>query len=251
MITNLGQIYDDLLFRSGKDKRGGWITPVAFNDALYVINVRYMNDLIDAFEKTKEVSSDLQPFIKTLGSAQLPPLSFTPVLAGDVTKGGYAEIPDDYWYEARTNYNQTLNSACGATSQYRSIFLVSQHVFGAEMNSSITNPVTNPNENNPLMVIQNDLFYIYPYLNRASFTYIRQPLKPYFDYDIISGIPVFLPAGETHVNSTVLPQGTLSQTVEFEYPESCVDILTDMMKTFIGIANENKWNIETQIKPKI
>ena len=251
MDTNLGQIYDDVLFRSGKNKRGGWISPDVFNINIKTVNSRYMNDLIDAFEKNAEVTSDLQPFIKTLGSPQFAALSFTPVLAGNDSKGGYATIPDDFWYEARTNYNRLLNNACSVDSEYRPVEFVSQHVFDAAMSASITNPIDNPTEAYPLMVISNNLFYVYPFIRRVSLTYIRQPLVPFFDYDIVSGIPVFLPAGSVHINSSVLPAGTPSRTVEFEYPESCVDILTDMIKTAVAVGNENKWNIETQIKPKI
>jgi hypothetical protein len=249
MTTTLGEIFNDVLFRSGKDKRGGYITPQDFNLAIKTVNERKMNDLVDVFEKDGEVTSDLQPFIKTLGSAQYAALTFTPVLAGAPEKGGYAVIPEDFWYEARANYTRIVNIGCSSTSSYAPIALVKQHEFDAIMANSNDNPVLDSN-NYPIIVIQNNLFYVYPYINRSSFTYIMQPVQPVFDYDIISGIPVYLPPGETHVNSSVLPQGTMSQSVEFLYPESCVDSLTDMTCTQIARANEAVFTLQTQMQPK-
>lgn len=252
MTTNLGQIYNNLLFRYGKDFRGGYLTPQTYQYALDTVNQRKMNDLVDVFEKNGEVTSDLQPFIKTLGTPQYPALTFTPVFVGAPEKGGYAEIPLDFWYQARANYTKVVNTACTSTSQYAPVALLKQHEFDAVMSNSNDNPALDSN-NYPVMVIQNNLFWIYPYIPRCSFTYIIEPPTPIFDYDIISGVPVYLPPGSVHTttnNPFNLPVGSPSVSVEFLYPESCVDSLTDMMKTFIAVGNESPWNIETQIPNK-
>lgn len=86
---------------------------------------------------------------------------------------------------------------------------------------------------------------------RITFTYIREPIQPVFDYDIVNGIPVYLPPGTVHTNNSVQNVGTPSLSVEFEYPESCVDHLTDLIKTYVGIGNENQWNIQTQMPSKV
>jgi hypothetical protein len=251
MITNLGEIYSELLFRTGKDLRGGYITPDTFNKAIKTVNQRYLNTLVDNFEKNREVTSDLQTFIKTLGSPQYPPLSFTPVVPGDPKKGGYATIPEDIWYEASSSYLELLNVNCVSDSNYRSIEFVSQHQFDARMRSSIISPIDNPEENDPILVTRNDKYFIYPFLNRITFTYIRRPENPYFDYDIINGIPVYLPPGSVHVNNTVATAGDPSQSVEFEYPESCLDHLIEMMKTYVGVGNQDQWDIQTQMPSKV
>lgn len=251
MTTTLGEIVNDLFIRSGKDFRGGFITPYKLNNGgLRTVNQRKMNQLVDFFEKNQEVTSDLQPFIKTLGSPQYPALAFTPVLASNPAQGGYADIPEDFWYEARSSYKRIVTNGCDADYQYRTVNFVSQHEFDAIMYNSITNPTVDLLNNDPVMIIQNDKFFVYPYIRRINFTYIKEPRTPYFDYDIISGMPVYLPPGDVHVNDSVLPAGTPSLSVEFEYPESCVDSLTDMLKTYFGIGNESKWNIETQIPMK-
>jgi hypothetical protein len=252
MTTNLGQIYANLLFRYGKDFRGGYLSPQTYQYALNTVNQRKMNDLVDVFEKNGEVTSDLQPFIKTLGSPQFPALTFTPVFAGAPERGGYAEIPVDFWYQARANYAKVVNTACTSTSQYAPIALLKQHEFDAVMSDSNDNPTLDSN-NYPVMVIQNDLFYVFPYINRCSFTYIMEPPQPIFDYDIISGQVIYLPPGELHTttnNPFNLPVGSPSVSVEFLYPESCVDSLTDMMKTYVAVGNESEWNIQTQIPDK-
>jgi len=251
MTTNLGQIYDELLFRAGKDLRGGYITPDDFNRAIKIVNQRYLNTLVDNFENSREITSDLQTFIKTLGSPQYPAMSFTPVLQGRPERGGYADIPADIWYQATASFLEQLNNNCSYDTNYRSIEFVSQHEFDAKMRNSITSPVDNPQENDPILVTRNDKYFIYPYMPRITFTYIREPIQPVFDYDIINGIPVYLPPGEVHVNGSVQDAGTPSLSVEFEYPESCVDHLTDLIKTYIGIGNENQWNIQTQMPSKV
>lgn len=249
MTTNLGQIYDELLFRAGKDLRGGYITPDDFNRGIKIVNQRYLNTLVDNFEKDREITSDLQPFIKTLGSPQYPALSFTAVLAGRPERGGYADIPADIWYEASSSYLEILNNNCSYETNYRSIEFVSQHQFDARMRSSIISPVDNPQENDPMLVTRNNQYFIYPYMTRISFTYIREPIQPVFDYDIINGIPVYLPPGSVHTTGPNLGDPSLS--VEFEYPESCLDHLTDLIKSYIGIGNENQWNIQTQMPSKV
>jgi hypothetical protein len=249
MTTNLGQIYSDLLFRAGKDLRGGYITPDTFNKAINAVNQRYLNTLVDNFEKNREVTSDLQTFIKTLGSPQYPALAFTPVLQGRPERGGYATIPADLWYQANSSYLEVLNVNCGYETNYRSVEFVSQHEFDAKMRNSITSPVDNPQENDPVIVTRNDKYYIYPYITRITFTYIRTPEVPYFDYDIINGIPVYLPPGEVH--TTGPNTGDPSLSVEFEYPESCVDHLIEMIKTYVGIGNQDQWDIQTQMPSKV
>jgi hypothetical protein len=251
MTTNLGQIYDELLFRAGKDLRGGYITPDDFNRGIKIVNQRYLNTLVDNFERDREITSDLQTFIKTLGSPQYPALSFTAVLPGRPERGGYATIPADIWYQATASFLEQLNNNCSYDTNYRSIEFVSQHEFDAKMRNSITSPVDNPQENDPILVTRNDRYFIYPYMPRITFTYIREPIQPVFDYDIINGIPVYLPPGEVHVNGTVQTAGSPSLSVEFEYPESCVDHLTDMIKTYVGIGNENQWTIQTQMPSKV
>jgi hypothetical protein len=249
MTTNLGQIYDELLFRAGKDLRGGYITPDDFNRAIKIVNQRYLNTLVDNFEKDREITSDLQTFIKTLGSPQYPAMSFTPVLPGRPERGGYATIPADIWYQATASFLEQLNEQCSYDTNYRSVEFVSQHEFDAKMRNSITSPVDNPSENDPILVTRNDKYFIYPYMPRITFTYIREPIQPVFDYDIINGIPVYLPPGSVH--TTGPNAGQPSSSVEFEYPESCVDHLTDLIKTYVGIGNENQWNIQTQMPSKV
>ena len=250
METNLGEIYADTLYRIGKDYRGGYVSPAKFNSAIKTINQRRLNDLVDQFEKTKEVTSDLEPFIKTYGSAQFPALQFTAVLTGDNSKGGYTEPPEDYWYHVRSFYMKTTNDGCGAISDYTPVEFLSQHVADAKLASSIESPVMNPTENYPICFFQNEKIYVYPYLKRVSWTQIRQALTPYFDYDIVSGMAIYLPPGETHVNSSVQPQGTLSRSVEFEYQESMVDRLTQDIVVYLAISNEIKWNLEANPEVK-
>lgn len=250
MTTNLGEIYSDVLYRLGKDYRGGFVDPDKYNSAIKAINYRKLNQLVDEFEKTKEVTSDLEPFIKTYGSPQFAALSFTPVLAGDATKGGYATPPDDYWYHVRSFYMKTTNDGCTAYSDYTPVEFLSQHIADAKLASSIESPATNPSENFPIAFFQNNKIFVYPYLRRVSWTQIIQPPIPIFDYDIVSGMAIYLPPGELHVNSSVEPVGTPSLSVEFIYQESMVDELTQMIVEYMAIANQVPWNLQTNTDVK-
>jgi hypothetical protein len=233
-MLNLGNIFDDVLFRSGKDKIGGYITPDDFNIAWGPINQLYLTYLVNQFEQTKQLSSDLRTLIKTRGNDLYPPIT--------LNSYGRGEIPEDYRYHARSQYTQWVNTHCSATSQYREVIFVSQAEFANRMSTEIYWP----DETEPIVCFEtDDTFLVRPIMPKFSLTYIRMAVTPYFDYDIISGIPVYLPPGEKHSNSTVEPQGSLSLSVEPEYPQEAYPKLSIIMTAYFAIGNRSAFNVET------
>jgi hypothetical protein len=245
MISTPNDIYLDLQIRLGKDTRGGYVGPDRFNIGMKVILDRKINISVAVFEETKSVTSDLMALVKTLGTPQYPPLTFTPVLEGNNDLGGYADFPADYWYECRANHTDYLNAACTSISEYVSVEFVSQHRFDLKMNTELYNPVKNPTENRPIIVVQNNKFFIYPFKKQIAYSYIISPEKPFWDYDIVDGIPVFLPAGQPHINGSVMAQGSLSRTTNVQLPESCYDEYVEMLVKYFAKADENAWNVQT------
>ena len=233
-MQNLGSIFDDVLYRSGKDKVGGAITPLDFNLGITRINSLYLTYLVNLFEETKQVSSDLRTLIKTAGNAQNPPIP--------LNQFGYGQVPTDYRYHARSYYNEWTNNECGVTLEYRNVHFVSQHEFSNRMMTSIYQPT----KEEPIVLFEGTELRVLPKdLGKFSLTYIKYAKDPFFDYDIIDGVPVYLPKGEFHVNSSVLPQGTPSQSEEFEYPIEAYDNLTQILVAYFAIGNKSEFNLAT------
>lgn len=231
-MTNLGDIFNRVVFLLGKDKVGGYVTPTKFNDAISFVNTSYLDMLVKEFELTKEVSSDLQRLIKTLGGANYPPI--------EIDAYGYGAIPSDYRYHARSGYNQFYNNTCDATTKYTTIEFVSQHEFDHRMDVEMYYP----DANNPIWLFEDGKIRVAPIIPRFQFTYIRMANTPYFDYDIIDGQPVFLPQGEVHVNDTVEPTGSPSLTVEFEYPVGSYTTLCELIVRYFAVGNREEFNLK-------
>ncbi|WP_204568354.1 hypothetical protein, partial [Collinsella tanakaei] len=60
---------------------------------------------------------------------------------------------------------------------------------------------------------------------------------------IIDGEPVYLPVGQVHVNDSVEPTGSLSQSVEFEFPTGCYPELVNMIVKYFAIGNRQDFNL--------
>ena len=102
------------------------------------------------------------------------------------------------------------------------------------------NPLKNPKEVPPYMVIESGQMRIVPNVGTISLTYIRYPVEIYYDYDVINGEPVFLPVGQTHVNDSVQPQGSPSLTVNTEWGTDVLPTIANMIyqKASISIGSQ-------------
>lgn len=218
----------------GKDTFGGTVTPESFNSMLQYVNVQKMNDLIKVFEEKREISRDLYPFMVTLGSSTTPPIT--------LDEYGYGEYPSDYFYTARGITSTYLNS-CGTYTENQHMV---QFLDQAEYAYRISSAIMYPTVDEPIAVDENDKFLVRPKgIPTVAFTYLRTPNQPYFDYDIISGRVVYLPPNETHVNSSVLPQGTPSESIEFEWPQAVVPDLINMIVSIYSISIRSEFNLQT------
>lgn len=231
-MTNLGDIYNQVVFLLGKDKVGGYVSPLNFNEAVKLVSTTYLDNLVGIFEQTKEISSELQLLIKTAGNANNVPI--------EIDAYGYGVIPSDYRYHARSGYTQFYNSSCTAEQKYTTIEFVSQHEFDHRMDVEMYKP----DANNPIWIFEDGKIRVSPVIPRFQFTYIRKAATPYFDYDIIDGEPVYLPVGSVHANSSVETAGSASLSVEFEFPTSCYPEIVNMLVKYFAIGNREDFNIK-------
>ena len=90
----------------------------------------------------------------------------------------------------------------------------------AEFNSRLGDPILEPTLEHPIATLYgNEIQFAPKTIQRCVFTYLRIPVKPIFDYDIVNTQVQYLAPGATHTNSSVLPSGTTSTSVELEWPE--------------------------------
>lgn len=230
---NLGNIYDLVLLQLGKDVYGGYLTPLNFNEIAPKVNIDKLNQLLKEYEVDREVSRNLESLFKTMGDPSNTPMTFDTY--------GYSEIPSDYYYFSRAEYLDNVNTCDGVVVKNRMVEMLDQ----AEFNARIITTLKYPTTRQPIMTTQNTKFRIVPRVDSVRFTYVRQPDAPYYDYDIVNGVPVYLPPNTVHTNSSVLPVGTPSQSVEFEYPEAVYPDLINLISLAYSIKIRDEFGVQT------
>jgi hypothetical protein len=230
---NLGQFMQYIEIKAGKDTFGGFITPTNFTQIANWAQLENLNAYVRNFEATGELSDDLFPFTIVMGDNTELPLT--------VSTYGYADKPSDYWYRTRFGYNRYVTVDGVSTRQYRGGEFVSQAVFDYRMSTELMAP----DLDEPIAVIQNDKILFRPQgMAKIVFGYIRRPSDVYFDYDIVNDEVVYLPPGDTHVNSSVEPIGSESLSVEFEWPESAHNALAERMLKYYAIMYRGDFNVQ-------
>jgi len=231
---NLGDIYTHALELLGKDQYGGYLSPQDLNNLLPWVNVEKLNQLIKVFEEKQEISRDLMHLIVTAGSPDIPAIPLDTY--------GYGEYPSDYYYTARGSSSQFFNNCGGYTEEVRMVQFLNQQDFNYRISTSLLYPTLAE----PIAVDENDKFLVRPKgISAVALTYVKLPATPYFDYDIIGGLPVYLPPNEVHVNSSVLPVGTPSESVEFEFPQAVYPDLANLIVQATAIKIRSEFNLQT------
>ena len=90
-----------------------------------------------------------------------------------------------------------------------------------------------PSKSFPIYTVYSDYFQIYPNdLGVVYYDYIKQPLNPIWDFDIVNGAPLFKENGETITNNDsdpltgeVIATPRLSQSQDFEIGEEEISTL--------------------------
>lgn len=231
---NLGEILDKVYNQLGKDQYGGYITPRNYNEAIKWVNLEQINDLLKVFEEKREITDDLLPFVTTIGDSGTTPIP--------VDSFGYYEFPEDYYYYVRSYTSQFDNACAGATEKVRPIEFLNQADFGYRIGTEIMAPSLD----RPISAIQNNKMLLRPIgIEAVTFTYLRRPTDPVFDYDIVDTEIFYLPPGTYHQNNSVAPIGTPSASVEFEWPESVTYNLVELIVKYFTINIRSQFNLQT------
>lgn len=226
MAYTLENVWEVVLAKLNKDRGVGHVSPQERNAAMRKVNSDLYKAMRTAYE-SGVVDSDIRPLVKTLGDVVNPPLL--------LDEHGYADIPEDYLNHSSARYPERTAQVedCGnttITSTWREIEFLTDAQWGPRLASTLKKPTNK----NPVATIQNNKILVRPVTNWIQLTYIKVPATPYFDYNIVGGTDAqYLAPGQFH-DGTVLASGTASRSVEFEWPETMFDEITDRLYYFIS-----------------
>lgn len=228
---NLDEILNQVYNKIGKDAYGNLITPEKYNEALDYVNIQKINDYLELYEQDQEIADNIRQFIVTLGDNNSTPLT--------LDSYGYGVIPSDYLRYSRSSRYDFLNNDAGSELEYRHIEMLTNKDFAYRLSTSLYKPSLA----RPICTIQNEKILVRPQgIPAINFTYVRYPLTPVYDYDIITltGMPYYLPPGATHQNTATLTcnpnftPGDPSISVEFEYYDDVhIDLVNELTKYFM------------------
>jgi len=207
-MLNLNDIFYRVPDLLGKDQYGKYVTPANFNANAKWVNLQLMDKYIKEFEATREVSTNLRPFFKTLGTPEDPKLV--------LDAKGRALIPDDYYYYS-SGYTSSFLNSCGGFSETQNMLeWVDNETFRFRIDRDmatadypiITYSTIKQAAGNYLASVQ-----VYPVKKAVAITYLRRPIDPVFAYTTTAG--------------TVIYDATNS--VQPEWPESALDDYLELM----------------------
>lgn len=216
----LMEIYDFIKFVGNKDFNGNFYTPAQFNSSIQVANLDYFKSrhgLPEEYqpgqpiprvhpEVTQKIIDDLREFKEHV--------------IDQVVSTGYFDIPADYIHYDDISYNYTRNIDGTPTALPRPVEMLTERKLSDRMGNYIKRPTTK----NPVGVIRaddtNQRIYIFPdTINAVDFHYYRMPVKPVFDYTIVSDELVYAPGTST----------------EFEWHENTHMDLIRILFSYLGI----------------
>ena len=227
-MTNLGDIYNQLLNKLGKDAFGGIVSPEKFNEGISYVNLSKLNDTLRFLEVNQNTQEDLRPFSVTIGDSDSPPLPVTPAQGH-----GYAALPSDFVRFSTTRNMVYVNTSCEVSeSTSRVIEMLQNTKFWERVGSMRYKPTLR----RAIATIQDDRLLVAPKeITDINFTYFRYPTNPFFDYNLdAAGDPVYLPPNGVHDDSRPdIPSGTPSSSVEFEwFVDTWIDIINRLYEYF-------------------
>lgn len=231
----LEEIRQYIQIKLNKNQQGWSLTPVRFNILLKALNIDYYESKVqkpDAPNMGYEFSKKYIDLFRVFKKRVTIPL---------VDQKGV--IPDDYRHYSSVYYDRYYNSTEGCDMDIDSRFI--PYIKDSKLIRRITSSIEKPTLDFPLWTFIDNEIVVYPKeIKNIVFTYLRKPLDPYYDYDIVSSKEQYLPPGETHVNSTVEPIGSASKSVELEYPEAVHIEIADWLYEVASTSLKDQLNIQ-------
>lgn len=173
----IDQAYNFVQFVYNKNQ-SGYISPSQFNNLAPIMQISLINDRIG---NVKSYQGDVPPY--GFGMNQKIREELRPLLVQPTTKtvtAGVMTVPDDYLYYDTVSVN-------GRQAQE----VTEDEIL--ELNNSLIKP---PTVQYPKWVIHGNGFNFYPTsITSVNLSYLRRPVAPKWNYDIVNDQPVYNPTG--------------------------------------------------------
>lgn len=213
----LEELYQSVNTRLNKDQNGRTTNPDKLNAALQVANIKLFNSKAGlpeeyrpgqplpraAFDVTSHISEDLR-FCRIQKGGQTQPIT---------VNNGYAEIPNDFIKMGNLLYKYQKDGQI----HVRPVVMCFDNEWGIIQSS----PLRKPDFRNPKARLASGgkAFEILPKtVTKVDLTYYRIPKTPYFDWIAPEDVLTYLPPGGVHDGTGELDNGSISRSVELEWP---------------------------------
>jgi hypothetical protein len=204
----LEELWNFILFILKKEQ-SGHISPDQRNSLLSVASKRRFEDELNQYQRTQNITDSLRAF-------------FVFSTAASIDSNGQYTLPSTYRSKPSFGYVQTIN----AKSYYRDVDILTQSEYNTRMGSSISPPT----EKHPFCILTGDTVQFQPLKSKtALFSYIRNPLEPYYDY--------YIDANEREVYKSI---GILPYVVEG-------DTYSQLVTSSINITGVNSTNSDNYV----
>lgn len=227
----INDAYELLQELANKDEASGYITPEDFNKYAYQAqleiigsfynNPRGYNPQLREPRKAYDTTQDISDTLKSLKVRKL----LYPNTEGEITE------PSDYMHfsSAMVNFNDLRDGVEVPTTT------IVELLRDSELAERLSSEYERPTSKFPVIVQYSTNWQIYPKdIEQVEVTYLKYPLKPWWNYTEVSGRPVFAETGgiTTNPNSGV----TAGDSTDFELPEGMIYELVYKLCQYMGIS---------------
>lgn len=163
---------------------GAWYTPPELDEVVDSGQMSLFSDLKPKYATSQQVKDSLSPFKQTY--------NFTTV----DTVAGIITVPTLNTYQRLNDI--TISYLDGSTTRYNQVEVVNED----ERTSRLKSQIDPPTLTEPIAEqIGKGIFQLWPKLPNTGFvTFLRRPVKPFFDYTTVSGrVIVYNNAGSTQL----------------------------------------------------
>jgi len=185
------------------------------------------------WQKCQQVTDSLIPFIKVAGEDGNSYLT--------VNALGYADVPTDYFMYSSMMFpvfTPNPDPSCSMIESEHEVIMVTDE----EFNSRVASVRKKPTKKKAICTPRSGKLRFAPKdLTRVKMVYLREPKAPFFDYDLINGVVVYLPPGQVHTTGPNIGQPSLS--VEFEWPNK---YHIELYAIFASFLSDNLLQMETK-----
>lgn len=209
---NLGEILNFCNAKLNKDQSGNTFSKQQLNAVLPVVNLEYMKKKIglpedyqlgapisrQAWDITQMITQQLSHLKVKMGDGETQPLQ--------IDQYGRAAKPSDFMYHSALIWKVVdKNDAQVPGFYYNSIEVLTD----AEYAEIISDAIVRPSKKYPVAYYIGSKIQFDPIdLKWAIFEYLRKPVTPYFDCDVINDMMFYLPPGTTRKGESVTASAT-------------------------------------------